>query len=100
MNELQHTGVKGMRWGHRKAKNTSNKKDLSHLSNDDLRRAINRKRLEQEYNSIGKPNKQRSSVSDTIQTATKFITSISALTVAGLKVYQISSSVNKKPKNT
>lgn len=48
--DLLHYGVKGMRWGVRKK--SSGKNALSSLSDDDLRKAVERMRLEQQYISL------------------------------------------------
>ena len=63
-NELKHSGIKGMRWGVRRWQNkdgsltpagkkrydgSSEREDLSLLSDDELRRRTNRARLEKEY---------------------------------------------------
>ena len=62
-NYLQHYGVKGMKWGVRKARRSSDsaevkqirKKKVSQMSNAELRKANERIRLEQEYKRLN-PN--------------------------------------------
>lgn len=62
-NYLQHYGVKGMKWGVRKARRSADsaevkqirKKKVSQMSNAELRKANERIRLEQEYKRLN-PN--------------------------------------------
>lgn len=59
-NFLEHYGKKGMRWGVRKSggssktakKKSSTKPDPKKLSDDDLRKAVNRMQLEKQYTSL------------------------------------------------
>jgi hypothetical protein len=60
---ISHYGVKGMRWGVRKkssGRGTNN--PLKDLSDDDLQKAVNRMRLEQQYRDLasGKNNSNKS----------------------------------------
>jgi len=57
---LEHAGVKGMRWGKRKKKSSSEsesepKPDVKKMSDDDLKKAINRLKLEREYKQLTTP---------------------------------------------
>ena len=76
---LAHYGTPGMRWGHRKAifTNTSSgtdsarrlatsiekiskkKKDLSKMSDDDLKKRVSRLNLEQQYRNLSSVDKSR-----------------------------------------
>lgn len=63
---LEHHGVKGMRWGHRRfrpqvktdslgrTRGLSKTKKATEMSDDELRERINRMRLERDYNSLKK----------------------------------------------
>ncbi len=58
--ELAHAGVKGMRWGKRKKKSSSEsekepKIDVKKMSDDDLKKAINRLKLEREFKQLTTP---------------------------------------------
>jgi len=52
---LTHVGVKGMRWGVRKEKETAASNSLSSMSDQDLHTRINRIRLENEYRTLTTP---------------------------------------------
>lgn len=61
-NNLQHHGVKGMRWGHRKSKPSSedyvsahSKKKAREMSDKELRSRISRLQMEQQYKTLSKP---------------------------------------------
>lgn len=49
--ELQHHGVKGMKWGVRK-----DRKSIKNMTNKELQDANNRMRLENEYKKLKHPN--------------------------------------------
>ena len=62
-NELQHTGVLGMRWGHRKTMSKSSdtkktegpvkkKADVKSMSDDELKKIVNRMQLEKQYSTL------------------------------------------------
>lgn len=102
---IKHYGVIGMKWGRRKAgppsddaaryhKNKS--KDLSELSNNELRQVNERSRLEQEYRSLNPSTIQRGAKAVAIATAAigttvKLIENSGKLIAYGKKV------VKKKP---
>jgi glycerol-3-phosphate dehydrogenase len=60
INTLIHAGKKGMKWGVRKDRTSSDyqtvrplrKKSASKLSNDELKKVVSRMQLEKQYNSI------------------------------------------------
>ena len=100
---LQHYGVLGMKWGHRKARSTSssNKKPKStkntttskpkpkhkptqrRLSDDELRAVVNRMRLEREYADLTYRASSRSKVESVVRT----IGTVAALTTSAVKIY-------------
>lgn len=100
---LQHYGVLGMKWGHRKAKSnvSSNKKPKStkntttskpkhkpkptqrELSDEELRAVINRMRLEREYADL----QYRSSSRAKVENAVKVVGTAALLTTSVVKIY-------------
>ena len=98
---LQHYGVLGMKWGHRKAKSnvSSNKKPKStkntttskpkpkpkqrQLSDEELRAVINRMRLEREYADL----KYRSSSRAKVEKVVKTVGTAALLTTSVVKIY-------------
>jgi hypothetical protein len=97
---LEHYGKKGMRWGQRKnrgsvktsKKTSSPKPRAKDLSDDDLKKAVNRMQMEKQYNSlIGNNSKKEAGakfVKNVAGTAVK-----TALTAA--VTYQVSSVLKK-----
>ena len=104
---LQHYGVLGMKWGHRKARSnvSSNKKPKStkntttskhkpkpkpkpkpmqrELSDEELRAVINRMRLEREYSDL----KYRSSSRAKVENVVKTVGTAALLTTSVVKIY-------------
>ena len=100
---LQHYGVLGMKWGHRKARSTSssNKKPKTtkntttskpkhkpkptqrELSDEELRAVINRMRLEREYADL----QYRSSSRAKVENAVKVVGTAALLTTSVVKIY-------------
>ena len=97
---LQHYGVLGMKWGHRKtrSKASSNKKPKStkntttskpkptkkRLSDAELRAVVNRMRLEREYADLTYRASSRSKVESVVRT----IGTVAALTTSAVKIYE------------
>ena len=98
---LQHYGVLGMKWGHRKARSTSssNKKPKStkntttskpkpkptqrELSDEELRAVINRMRLEREYADLQYRASSRAKVENIVKT----VGTAALLTTSVVKIY-------------
>ena len=96
---LQHYGVLGMKWGHRKARSnvSSNKKPKStknttiskpkptrrELSDEELRAVINRMRLEREYADL----QYRSSSRAKVENVVKVVGTAALLTTSVVKIY-------------
>ena len=98
---LQHYGVLGMKWGHRKARSnaSSNKKPRStkntttskpkpkqtqrELSDEELRAVINRMRLEREYADLQYRASSRAKVENVVKT----VGTAALLTTSVVKIY-------------
>lgn len=111
---LQHYGVLGMKWGHRKARSTSssNKKPKStkntttskskpkpkptqrRLSDAELRAVVNRMRLEREYADLTYRASSRSKVESVVRT----IGTVAALTTSAVKIYENLNKLSKVAK--
>ena len=111
---LQHYGVLGMKWGHRKArsKTSSNKKPKStintttskpkpkpkltqkRLSDAELRAVVNRMRLEREYADLTYRASSRSKVESVVRT----IGTVAALTTSAVKIYENLNKLSKVAK--
>ena len=108
---LQHYGVLGMKWGHRKAKSnvSSNKKPKStkntttskpkpkpkptqkRLSDAELRAAVNRLRLEREYAELTYKASSRAKVESVVRT----IGTVATLTTSALTIYNNLNKISK-----
>ena len=111
---LQHYGVLGMKWGHRKARSnaSSNKKPKStkntttskpkpkpkptqkRLSDAELRAVVNRMRLEREYANLTYRASSRSKVESVVRT----IGTVAALTTSAVKIYENLNKLSKVAK--
>ena len=111
---LQHYGVLGMKWGHRKArsnvssnkkpkntKNTTTSKPKSkpkptqkRLSDAELRAVVNRMRLEREYADLTYRASSRSKVESVVRT----IGTVAALTTSAVKIYENLNKLSKVAK--
>lgn len=96
MNELEHTGVLGMKWGvHRNSskstessshKNTKEpKKNVKDINDDDLRKIINRMQMEQQYSQLSKKNVGRGR--EYLQKVVKAGTTVAAVSTTALTLY-------------
>jgi hypothetical protein len=87
-NEIKHVGVLGMKWGRRKSHSTSpssdhttarglQKKHISELSNDELKKLTSRLQLEKQYKDLTKKELSggKKFVADVLQTSAKTIAS-------------------------
>ena len=106
---LQHYGVLGMKWGHRKARSkvSSNKKPKStkntttskpkpkptqkRLSDAELRAAVNRLRLEREYAELTYKASSRAKVESAVRT----IGTVATLTTSALTIYNNLNKISK-----
>lgn len=111
---LQHYGVLGMKWGHRKTRSntSSNKKPKStkntttskpkpkhkptqrRLSDAELRAVVNRMRLEREYADLTYRASSRSKVESVVRT----IGTVAALTTSAVKIYENLNKLSKVAK--
>ena len=112
---LQHYGVLGMKWGHRKARSnvSSNNKSKStaitkpkqtpkskskptqrRLSDAELRAVVNRMRLEREYADLTYRASSRSKVESVVRT----IGTVAALTTSAVKIYENLNKLSKVAK--
>lgn len=63
--ELEHAGVKGMKWGRRKKSSSDDsdsgppKPDVKKMTDDELRSAINRIKMEKEFSKLSAPEVNR-----------------------------------------
>lgn len=90
-NELEHVGILGMKWGHRKASSSSSrpsssdhkqtsvlkKKKLSEMSNDELKKLTTRMQLEKQFKDLSKGDMSpgQKFISETLQGAGKQLAS-------------------------
>lgn len=89
-NILEHTGVKGMHWGvHKKKASKQSIKiplpDISKMSDEELRKTVNRLQMEKQYSQLAKKDvsKGRAYVNNVIKTGT----TIAAVTTTALTLY-------------
>ena len=98
---LMHHGVKGMKWGIRKDPERTGrqkKKKISQMSDQELRKLVERKELEKRYkNAISKPKKEKSGKKQKGLIAGILLASITPVLVAKGKKYstQIADSIEK-----
>ncbi len=104
-NELTHYGVLGMKWGtrraaqssakgsKRKSRGTSSSKvkkettasKVKSMSDEDLKKAVNRLQMEQQYTKLSKSNIAKGQ--QYAQTAFKAATTVATLTATALTIY-------------
>jgi len=102
MNDINHSGVLGMKWGHRKTANSSDhtearalqKKKTKHMSNAELEKLLKRTDLETRMKKI-KPDhitsgtKKINAILETVGKLTATVTAVAALAKTGQKAYDI-----------
>jgi hypothetical protein len=97
-NDLTHYGVLGMKWGvrrtpkqlghkpaKRKTKQKSSVKDVKRMSDDELRKAVNRLQLERQYSQLSKGDITRGK--QYAQNIFKAGTTIASVTGTALAIY-------------
>ena len=104
-NELRHYGVLGMKWGKRRseaelarARKSKGKSDVADMSDDELRRKVNRLQLEQQYSKL-----TGTDVSKGKQYVKKVIgaaTATAAVTTTALTLYNNAGKIKRIVKST
>lgn len=93
-NELQHVGIPGMKWGHRKVKTESSsskpaaktkKPDVKSMSDDELRKVVTRLQMERQYSQLSPSSVSKGKTA--AQNIMKAGTTIAAVTTTGLTIY-------------
>jgi hypothetical protein len=97
-NELFHFGVLGMKWGRRKSDKTvstaylgkqqndsSKRADIKSMSDDELRKVINRLQLEKQYSDLSSKDVSRGK--QRLDKIMKAGTTVATVTTTGLTIY-------------
>lgn len=90
---IYHTGVPGMRWGHRKSNSESGsgkeskpkKVNVKNMSDDDLRKIVNRMQMERQYSQLSTSSVSKGKAA--VQNMLKAGTTVAAVTTTGLTIY-------------
>lgn len=90
-NFLRHRGVKGMKWGVRKRRTPAGPATVSvkSLSNDDLRKHIERMNLEQQYNNLAKGKRNNSEAKDFVKGLGKTLVSTAVSMAATQQIAKV-----------
>lgn len=92
---LEHFGKKGMKWGVRKRRTAAGpatapaKPKASQLSNDELRKNIERMNLEQQYTRLATPKRDNSEASAFVKGLGKTLVSTAVSAVATQQIAKI-----------
>lgn len=88
---LQHYGKRGMKWGVRKVSNTTkdskkskSKFDISKMSDEDLRKVVNRMQLEQQFSNLTKKSSTTNKGKEFAKTILKDFAKAQILTVGAI----------------
>ena len=98
--ELMHHGVKGMKWGRRKGKQTtgskkSSKNDVRRMSNKELNARIKRLELEKRYADAVSKSQQNQLMSDIFNVSTKAALFTGAVVTTMANIDKIAKTGNK-----
>lgn len=99
-NELTHYGVEGMKWGIRRSEaqlakaRGSKTDDISKLSDDELRRRVNRLNMEQQYKKLTS-SASTSKGADYMKKIYKAGTTVAAVTTTALTLYNNADKIKK-----
>lgn len=97
--ELYHYGIKGMKWGVRRTEaqlaraKGSKKEDISSMSDDELRRRVNRLNMEQQYKKLTESSTSKGA--DYMKKIYKAGTTVAAVTTTALTLYNNADKIKK-----
>lgn len=95
-NDLYHSGVLGMRWGHRKDSSSSGgqpkqsrdktpKPNAKTMSDEELKRRVNRLQMERQYSQLTSTEISKGQAA--AKNVMKVATTVAAVTTTGLTIY-------------